>query len=75
MNNRKAFTIVELLTVVTIIALLLGILLPSIAMVRAKAKETAQKAQFMTIEMTLEAFNRQAIFNHRHPAGLVRCLY
>jgi prepilin-type N-terminal cleavage/methylation domain-containing protein len=58
MNNRKAFTIVELLIVVTIIALLLGILLPSIAMVRAKAKETAQKAQFATIEMALEAFKQ-----------------
>ena len=58
MNNRKAFTIVELLTVVTIIALLLGILLPSIAMVRAKARETAQKAQFNTIEMALEAFKQ-----------------
>jgi type II secretory pathway pseudopilin PulG len=58
MNNRKAFTIVELITVVTIIALLLGILLPSIAMVRAKARETAQKAQFNTIEMALEAFKQ-----------------
>ena len=58
MNNRKAFTIVELLIVVTIIALLLGILLPSVAAIRAKAKETAQKAQFATIEMALEAFKQ-----------------
>lgn len=58
MNNRKAFTIVELLTSVIIIALLLGILLPSIAMVRTKAKETAQKAQFATIDMALEAFKQ-----------------
>jgi prepilin-type N-terminal cleavage/methylation domain-containing protein len=58
MNNRKAFTIVELLIVVTIIALLLGILLPSISMVRTKSKETAQKAQFATIDMALEAFKQ-----------------
>ena len=58
MNNRKAFTIVELLIVVTIISLLLGILLPSISMVRTKAKETAQKAQFATIDMALEAFKQ-----------------
>jgi type II secretory pathway pseudopilin PulG len=58
MNNRKAFTIVELLTSVTIIALLLGILLPSISMIRTKAKETAQKAQFTTIDMALEAFKQ-----------------
>lgn len=57
-NNRKAFTIVELLIVVTIIALLLGILLPSISMVRTKAKETAQKAQLATIGMALETFKQ-----------------
>jgi prepilin-type N-terminal cleavage/methylation domain-containing protein len=58
MNNRKAFTIVEMLIVVTIIALLLGILLPSIAMVRTKTREAAQKAQFDAIEMALEAFKQ-----------------
>lgn len=58
MNNRKAFTIVELLTSVTIIALLLGILLPSISMIRTKAKETAQRAQFATIDMAIEAFKQ-----------------
>jgi type II secretory pathway pseudopilin PulG len=58
MNNRKAFTIVELLTSITIIALLLGILLPSISMIRTKAKETAQKAQFATMDMALDAFKQ-----------------
>ncbi|MGA2070811.1 MAG: prepilin-type N-terminal cleavage/methylation domain-containing protein [Sedimentisphaerales bacterium] len=58
MNNRKAFTLVELLTSVIIIALLLGLLLPSISMVRTKSKETAQKAQFATISMALEAFKQ-----------------
>ena len=58
MNNRKAFTIVELLTSVTIIAILLGILLPSISMIRAKARDTAQRAQFSAIEMALDAFKQ-----------------
>jgi type II secretory pathway pseudopilin PulG len=58
MNNRKAFTIVELLTSITIIALLLGILLPSISMIRTKAKETAQKAQFATMDMALDTFKQ-----------------
>ncbi len=58
MNNRRAFTLVELITVVIIIAVLLGILLPSIAMVRAKAKETAEKAQLNAISMALEAFKQ-----------------
>jgi len=58
MNNRKAFTIVELLMSITIIALLLGILVPSINMVNTKAKEKAQKAQFLTIDMALETFKQ-----------------
>ncbi len=58
MNNRKGFTVVELITTVTIIALLLGLLLPSITMVRTKAKEAAQKAQFATIEIALGAFKQ-----------------
>jgi type II secretory pathway pseudopilin PulG len=58
MNDRKAFTIVELITSVTIIALLLGILLPSVSMIRSKAKETAQKAQFATIDMALDTFKQ-----------------
>lgn len=58
MNNRRAFTIVELITVVIIIAVLLGILLPSVAAIRAKAKEVAEKAQLNTISMALEAFKQ-----------------
>ncbi len=58
MNKRKGFTIVELLTSVTIIAILLGILIPSIAAVRLKAKETAQKAQFASIDTALQAFKQ-----------------
>jgi type II secretory pathway pseudopilin PulG len=58
MDKRKAFTIVELLTSIVIIVLLLGLLLPSIAMVRKMAKETAQKAQFTTIDMAIEAFKQ-----------------
>ena len=50
------FTVVEILTVVTIIAILLGVLLPTFNMVRGFAKETRQKAQFASIEMALMAF-------------------
>lgn len=58
MDTRKAFTLVELLTTLVIIALLVGILLPSIAAVRGIARQTAQKAQFASIDIALEAFKQ-----------------
>ena len=69
MNNRKAFTIVELIMVVIIIALLLGILLPAVSTIRTKAKETAQKAQFATIDMALEAFKQD--YGDYPPSGML----
>ncbi len=54
--ERKAFTIVELLTVVTIMLLLLGILIPSVIKIKAMVKETKQRAQLNTIELALQAF-------------------
>jgi len=53
---KKGFTLVELLTTVSIIAILLAILLPAVNMVRRIAKEAEQKAQFNTIGLGLEAF-------------------
>jgi hypothetical protein len=47
---------VELLTVVGIIAMLVALLVPSLRMVRRIAKETKQKAQFATIDMAITAF-------------------
>ncbi len=58
MSNRRAFTLIEILIVLAIIALLVGILLPSITMIRRQAKETAQKAQFGAIDMALDAFKQ-----------------
>lgn len=55
-NKNKGFTTVELLTVVAIMALLVGVLIPAITAVRRTAKETKQKAQFATIELALMAF-------------------
>ena len=55
-RKRTGFTVVEILTVVTIIAILLGVLIPALSMVRNFAKETRQKAQFVSIELALLAF-------------------
>ncbi len=47
---------VELLTVLTIIALMVGILLPALTMVRNTAKEARQKTQLATIGQAIMAF-------------------
>lgn len=47
---------IEILVVVGIIALLVGILIPALTMVRKTAKEVKQKAQFTAIDLGLAAF-------------------
>ena len=56
MESKKGFTIVELLTTVTIIAMLIGLLIPSLRMVRAAARDAKQRAQLTTLGMAISAF-------------------
>jgi type II secretory pathway pseudopilin PulG len=58
-NNTKAFTIVELLTVMSIIVILIGLLVPALNRVRIYAKTVRQKAQFHSIDTALELFNSE----------------
>ena len=55
-HKKSAFTLVELLAVLGIIAILVALLIPAVTMVRKMARETQQKAQLTTIEMALTAF-------------------
>jgi type II secretory pathway pseudopilin PulG len=59
LNKRAAFTIVELLTVMSIIVILMSLLVPSLAMVKRYAREVRQRAQFHAIEAALELFQGQ----------------
>jgi prepilin-type N-terminal cleavage/methylation domain-containing protein len=55
-GKKSAFTMMELLIVLGIIAILVAMLIPAVTMVRNMAKETQQKAQLTTIEMGITAF-------------------
>jgi len=54
--KKPAFTLVELLTVLAIISLLVGLLIPSLTMIRNTAKKAKQKAQLTEIGLALTAF-------------------
>ena len=57
LRHRRAFTLVELLTVVGIIALLISIVIPSLANARRQARRTTSRATLSTIETALNMFH------------------
>ena len=55
-HKRTGLTLVEILVVLGIIALLAGLLLPAMTVVKNTAKEVKQKAQFSSINLALVTF-------------------
>jgi len=55
-SQRQAFTLVEMLTVIAIITLLIGILVPSLSAARNAATKTAVQAQLQAISTGNEMF-------------------
>ena len=55
-SKKKGFTLVELLTVLAIITMLVGLLVPSLNVVRRIAKEAKQRSELTTIDTALTAF-------------------
>jgi type II secretory pathway pseudopilin PulG len=58
-GKKGGFTIVELLTVMSIIILLISLLVPALARVRRYAQFVKQKAQFHAISIALDLFNSE----------------
>ena len=55
-DDKKGFTLVEIVTVIAIIGLLMGILVPSVANIRTSMMKTKSKTQFRQYAMALDAF-------------------
>ncbi len=68
-DKKMAFTIIELLTVMSIIVILIGLLVPSLNMVKRYAKEVRQRAQFHSIDSALEFFSSDGEYGHYPPSN------
>ena len=58
-SRRVGFTIIELLTVMSIIVILISLLTPALNRVRRYAMDVKQRAQFHAISIGLDAFNSE----------------
>ena len=58
-QEKKAFTLVELLTVISIITLIISLLVPALNQVNKIAKDMKQRAQFHSIEVSLDIYKAE----------------
>jgi len=61
MSCKKAFTLIELLVTISIIALLMGILLPTLSRAREQAKIVVVNAELHNIGLALESYGMDNI--------------
>jgi type II secretory pathway pseudopilin PulG len=79
-RRKAAFTIIELLTVMSIIVILIGLLVPALNKVKKYATEVKQSAQMHSMDTALELFNNSfegypdsGALDSTRPAGLPYC--
>ena len=68
---KKAFTLIELLVVIAVVALLMTVILPSIALAKQKAKITTVNSDLRQIGICLEMYMEDN--NGKHPATRKDC--
>lgn len=71
MRSRQAFTLIELLTVIAVIAILAGMLLPAIGKAKDLAKKTKVRAQISALQMAIAQYETTYGFLPVSTAGLL----
>jgi len=69
---KRAFTLIESLAVIAIVALLIGILMPVLARARIQAKIVVVNAELREIGLALEMY--MADNNNKHPPTRANCM-
>jgi type II secretion system protein G len=64
--KRKAFTLIEVLVVITIIGILIAFLAPRLLNFQDKGRETAVKAVMHSLELSIESYNME---NQTYPVA------
>jgi len=68
-QNRRAFTLIELMVAIVIIAILLGLLIPAIGAVRLSAQKASVRTEISNFEAAITAFNQD--FGMDPPSGII----